>query len=193
MTYTPAQWASFRSLHVFSYTFTHSFILAFCAFTLVLLAANPAYAQSIDSVPFAVDFTPLAEQVIAVAVVVLTAAAGIVSRFAISFLASKTKMNDSQMEALLAERVNDILLKSIDYAEMYAKRELADNTSSLKAVKIDNFFVRTAVTYAMAHMPDMIAYFELTEDKLSNMIRSRLNNVTRTPVADSGNVEMVVQ
>jgi len=152
----------------------------------------PVWAQSIDTTDFSADFTPLAEQVIAVAVMVLTVASGIVSRFAVSFLASKTKMNDSQMEALLAERVNDILLKSIDYAEMYAKRELADNTSTLKAVKIDNFFVRTAVTYAMRSMPDLIKYFNLTEERIADMVRSRLNPVTRTPVADSGNVDMVV-
>jgi hypothetical protein len=185
--HTPAEWRSFR------YAFAHSFILAFCAFSLVLLAANPAYAQSIDTVPFAVDFTPLAEQAVSVMIVVLTALAGVVSKFAISWLASKTNMQDGQAEALLAERVNDILLKSIDYAEMWAKRELADNTSGLKNVQIDNFFVRTAVQYAMRSMPDLIIRFNLTEDRIGDMIRSRLNNVTRTPVADSGKVEMVVQ
>lgn len=187
MTYTPAQWASFR------YAFTHSFILAFCAFTLVLLAANPAYAQSIDEVPFTVDFTPIGEQVISVMVVILTALAGVVSKFAISWLASKTAMQDGEAEALLAARVHEILLKAIDYAEMYAKRELADNTSGIKNVRIDNYFVRIAVEYAMRAMPDMIKHFNLTEERLGDMIRSRLNNVTRTPVADSGNVEMVVQ
>jgi hypothetical protein len=163
------------------------------SFAFAFTAALPVYAQSIDTVPFAVDFTPLAEQVLSVAVLVVTVLAGIVSKFAVSWLASKTNMQDGQAEALLANRVNDILLKSIDYAEMWAKNELANNTSSLKNVQIDNFFVRTAVTYAMASMPDLIKRFGLTEQRIGDMIRSRLNNVTRTPVADSGKVEMVVQ
>lgn len=154
-------------------------------------AALPVWAQSIDSHPFSVDFTPLASQVLSVVVVFLTVAAGIVSKFAVSWFASKTNMQDGQAEALLASRVNDILLRAIDYAEMYAKRELADNTSGIKTIKIDNYFVRTAVAYAMKSMPDLIKYFSLTEEHIGDMIRARLNSVTSTPVADSGAVEMV--
>jgi hypothetical protein len=77
----------------------------------------PAMAQNIDVVPPSggVDFTPLAEQAIAVAITVLTVIAGVVSKFGVSWFASKTRMQDAQMEALLAERVNDILQRSIDY------------------------------------------------------------------------------
>ena len=170
----------------------HTALVFLGALAFGLTAALPVWAQSIDSQPFSVDVTPLASQLLNVAIVVLTVLAGIVSKFAVSWMASKTNMQDGQAEALLASRVNDILLKSIDYAEMYAKRELADNTSSLKNIKIDNFFIRTAVAYAMKSMPDLIKYFSLTEEHIGDMIRSRLNSVTRTPVADSGAVEMVV-
>lgn len=164
-----------------------------CVLALSFTFALPVWAQSIDGQPFSVDFTPLASNVLNAVVVVLTVLAGVVSKFAVSWLASKTKMNDTEFEALAAARVHDILLKSIDYAEMYAKRELADPTSGLKNVKIDNFFVRMAAEYAQKSMPDLISLFKLTPERIEEMIRSRLNSVTRTPSPDSGAVEMVVQ
>lgn len=167
----------------FSRWFLVSFALAFAIFMFPL--AGPALAQASST---GVDFTPLAEQVIAVAVAVLTIAAGFVSRGVVGWLASKTKLQDSQFEALLANRVHDILQKSVDYAESWAKAQVADPNSPIKNVEINNFFVEQAVKYAMRSMPDLISYFNLTEDRIGDMIRSRLNSVTNTPVVDSGKI-----
>lgn len=174
---SPAQRAEF------AYWFFGSFFIATVVFMVPL--AGPAYAQAAAT---GVDFTPLAEQVIAIAVAVLTVAAGFVSRGVIGWLASKTKLQDNQFEALLSSRVHDILQKSIDYAESWAKAQVADPNSPIKNVEINNFFVEQAVKYAMRSMPDLIKHFSLTEDRISDMIRSRLNPVTNTPVVDSGQI-----
>jgi hypothetical protein len=184
---TPAQRADFMKW------FMPTFVIAFAFFLQLLInGASVAWAQVPAPGSTGVDFTPFAEQVIAVAVAVLTIMAGIVSKFAISKMASATKMQDSQFEALLADRVNDILLKSIDFAESWSKAQVADANSPLKNVEINNFFVEQAVKYAMRSMPDLIAYFKLTPDRLENMVRSRLNGVMGTPKADSGHVPHVL-
>jgi len=179
---------TFEQQREFARWFLGSFAVAFI---LVLLPVAPVLAQSIDAVPptGGVDFTPLAEQAIAVAVTVLTVIAAVVSRYGVSWFASKTKMQDAQMEALLAERVNDILQRSIDYAEMWMKNEVANPNSQIKHVQIDNFFVKTAAEYALNSMPDMVKFFDLTQQRIEDLIRSRLNGITITPVADSSQLK----
>lgn len=159
------------------------------AFIGFMLAA-PAFAQTAKAAATGegVDLSGFALQAISVAVVILTGAAGVVSKFAISFLASKTKMNDSAFEALLASRVDDILNKAIGYAELWAKQQVADPNSDIRHVKIDNLFVRMAVEYAQGSMPDMIAHFGLTRERIENMIRARLNSFVPPPVVNSGTV-----
>jgi hypothetical protein len=179
---------TFEQIREFTRWFAWSFTISF---GLVLLLFAPAIAQSIDAVPPSggVDFTPLAEQAIAVAITVLTVIAGVVSKFGVSWFASKTRMQDAQLEALLAERVNDILQRSIDYAEMWMKNEVANPNSQIKNVQIDNFYVRTAADYAIPAMPDLIKFFGLTRERIENLIRSRLNGITVTPIVDSGQVK----
>lgn len=181
---------TFEQKREFLLWFTCTFLVTFLVF---LLPAFPALAQNIDKVPPSgtVDFTPLAEQAVAVAVTVLTVIAAVISRYGVAWFASKTKMQDAQMEALLAERVNDILQRSIDYAEMWMKKEVSDPDSQIKQVKIDNFFVRTASEYALRSMPDLVKYFNLTQDRVEELIKSRLNGITVTPIADSREVKTV--
>jgi hypothetical protein len=179
---------TFEQKREFVLWFTWSFAICF---VLVLVPMAPAMAQNIDVVPPSggVDFTPLAEQAIAVAITVLTVIAGVVSKFGVSWFASKTRMQDAQMEALLAERGNDLLQRSLDYAEMWMKNEVANPNSQIKHVQIDNFCVRTAADYAIASMPDLIKFFGLTRERIENLIRSRLNGITVTPIIDSGQVK----
>jgi len=136
-----------------------------------------------------VDFTPLASQVIAAVTVVLGVAASVLTKFAVSWISSKTKINDSALEKLMADRVDDVLHRAIDYATAWAKIQVADNNSPLKHVQIDNFFLRQAVDYAVRSMPDLIKYFNLTEARIADMIRSRLNVHMEVPKADSGIVK----
>jgi len=165
--------------------FLPSFLIALAIFLIPLMGKAMAQAAPGST---GVDFTPLAEQVIAVAVAVLTVVAGFVARGAVGWLASKTKLQDNQFEALLSSRVHDILQKSIDYAESWAKAQVADPNSPIKNVEINNFFVEQAVRYAQRSMPDLIAHFGLTHDRITDMIKSRLNPVTNTPAVDSGKI-----
>lgn len=170
--------------------------LGFAALTItaMLFACEtaPAFAQALAPAQpgRGIDFGPFALNIIDVLAMVATVAAGILSKFAISFLASKTKMTDNQFQALAADRVNDILHRAIEYAEAWAKTQVADPTSQIRNVQIDNFFLATAVNAAKGLMPDLINYFGLTEDKLKVMILARLNGYIKTPEVNSGVLEM---
>lgn len=171
-------------------TFAVNFVGAF-AVTMVALYAmlSPAMAQAVSTVSTVaagVDFTPLANNMISALAAVATVAAGVLTTFIGSFLKSKTKMNDAAFEALIADRLNAILLKAIDYAEMRAKLAVADPMSPIKNVHIDNVFMEIAVKYAVNAAPDIIAYFKLTNERIADLIRSRLNAYIPTPIANSG-------
>ena len=169
----------------FVYVAAASFIIG------VTIADLPALAQAVVQAvaPVAtggVDFGPLAQNIIAAAVMIATVGAGIVGKFVIGFLASKIHMQDSAAEKLASDRVNDILFRAIDYAEAWAKTQVADPTSQIHHVKIDNFFLAKAVEFSMSAMPDLIKLFGLTKEKLESMILSRLNAIMPVPVANSG-------
>lgn len=168
--------------------------IAALAATVGFLVCGPVFAQSAvmlaQNSSGGVDLSPLANNVIAVAVAVLTVAAGVVSKFAVGFLASKTKMTDTAFEKMMADRVSDILLRAIDYAEIWAKTQVADPNSSIRDVRVDNLFVRVAVDYAVKSMPDLIKYFGLTRERIEDMIKSRLNTYVVTPPVDSGKVSV---
>lgn len=161
-----------------------------CALLAGLGLSYPAWAQ-VAAAPGGVDFGPVLTNLITAGAGILVVAAGILSKFAVSWLSSKTRLSDSQFEAGLAARLNDILLKAIDYAEAYMKAQVADPTSQIHSVRFDNMFVGIAVDYAMRSMPDIIKYFGLTPERIGDMIRSRLNAYMATPLANSGAVKPV--
>jgi hypothetical protein len=159
--------------------------------TSFILYAGPVLAQAVTALPPAaptggIDFAPLAMNVIAAGVTIASIAAGIVSRFVISFLSSKIHMQDSAAEKLASDRVNDILFRAIDYAEAWSKTQVGDPNSQIRHVKIDNFFLGKAVEYSISAMPDLIKLFGLTREKLEAMIVSRLNAIMPVPPANSG-------
>jgi hypothetical protein len=141
--------------------------MIFLAFLAVLLACSPAFAET--------DVTPIALQAIDVAALALTAGGGILITFVIRWLASKTRMQDNEFEALLASRFNDILHRAIEHAVVVAKNEVSKPGSGLTAVKFDNFFMNIAVSLAMKSGPDIIKYFNLTKERIEEMIISRLD------------------
>lgn len=179
--------ASLRNIHpytliMFTLVFATAFAVAFPLFV------SMAHAQSIDSIlpDRTVDFTPLIDQVASFAIVALTVLAGVLSRYAASYVSSLTGVKNAEMEALFAAQVNGILIKSIDYAEQWYKEQVANPSTQFTEVRIDNFFLAEAVKYAMRSMPELIGYFGLTEDRIRTMILSRLNAITVTGEANSG-------
>jgi hypothetical protein len=142
--------------------------IALTAFLAVLLASfSPAFAQT--------DMTPAVLQAIDIAALALTAGGGVLIAFVIRWLASKTKLSDNEFEALLANRLNDILHRAIEHAVVVAKNEVSKPGSGLTAVKFDNFFMSVAVSLAMKSMPDIIRHFSLTKERIEEMIISRLD------------------
>lgn len=179
--------ASFRNIHpytliMFALAFATAFAVAFPLFV------GMAHAQSIDNIlpDRTVDFTPLVDQVATFAILALTALAAVLSKFVARYVASLTGVKNAEMEALFAAQVHGILLKSIDYAEQWYKEQVANPGTQFKEVRIDNFFLAEAVKYAMRSMPELVSYFGLTEDRIRTMILSRLNALTITGPADSG-------
>ncbi|MEJ2117802.1 MAG: hypothetical protein P8Y36_07830 [Alphaproteobacteria bacterium] len=170
-------------------------VAALMLFALSYVSVNLALAQTAPA-PAAtggVDFSPLAMQVIALVGFALTAIVGVLARSAVRWLASKARINDSEAERLLADRVGDILVKSVDYAESWAKAQVADPNSPMRHVQIDNFFVREAVRYAMNSMPDLISHFGITEARLEDMVRARLAPLMGDPEVNSGSVPHAMQ
>lgn len=164
---------------------------AFVAASLHLVPAAYAQAVEVSATKNGVDFTPLANQIIGISVAVLTVLAGWIAKAGVGFLASKTKMHDTQIEELLAARVNDALLRGIDFAESWAKSQVADPNSQIKHVRIDNFFVEQAVKYAVNHIPQTLNHFGLTEVDVTRMVTARLNGIMGIPVTDGGAVPHV--
>ncbi|MEJ2124314.1 MAG: hypothetical protein P8Y47_05745 [Alphaproteobacteria bacterium] len=169
-------------------------LAAFVLLAMVYVSSNFALAQSASApATGGVDFSPLALQVIALVGFALTAIVGVLARSAVRWLASKARINDSEAERLLADRVSDILAKSVDYAESWAKAQVADPNSPMRHVQIDNFFVEQAVRYALNSMPDLIKQFGITEARLEDMVRARLAPLMGDPEADSGSVPHAMQ
>lgn len=87
--------------------------------------------------------------------------------------------------------MNDILLRAIDHAEMWAKSQVADPNSAIRDVRVDNMFLRVGVEYAMRSAPSIIQHFGLTPDRIEAMLKARLNAYVVPPVADSGKIVSV--
>lgn len=156
------------------------------------LICGPVFAQTAVTIAKeGVDLSPLANNIIAAAVAVLTVAAGVVSKFAVGFLASKTKLTDTAFEKLMADRVNDILLRAIDHGQMKMKELVADPDSPIRDVRVNNMFMRFAVEYAQQSMPDLIAYFKLTPDRIADMVKARLNSFVQPPEPDADKVSVI--
>ncbi len=148
-----------------------------------MVVGFPAYAAE------GIDVTPVVSQIVNIVALGLMTAAGFVTKYLIGWLSSKAKIEDQAFKALAAERVNQILYHAIDYAEAYIKTEIAKPDNPLKSVQIDNFFVRTAVQYAMKTMSGddgLIKIFGLTEEDIRDRILTRLNDRVKTesPVSE---------
>jgi hypothetical protein len=144
----------------------------------VLLASSPAFAQT--------DVTPVVMQFIDVIAITLMGGSGVLVAFVIRWIASKTRLADNEFEALLANRLNDILHRAIEYAVVVAKNEVNKPGSGLTAVKFDNFFMNIAVNLAMKSMPDIIKQFNLTKERIEEMIISRLDGYLGEVSAEGG-------
>lgn len=165
-----------RMVAEFTTCFALSFVGAFFIFMNV-----PAMAQTLNSV----DVSPIANNVIGWSAAVLAVAAGVVSKFIISFLSAKTGVHNAQLEAFAQEKLNNVLIRAIDYAELEAKALVADKTSGVHSIRIDDWFIRTAVGYVQRSIPDLIQVEKLSPQRIGEMIRARLNAFLKPVVVNS--------
>ena len=152
-----------------------------------LFVAAAAFAQNLPpATGTGVDFGPLAMQAISIASVVLAGAGAWVARWAIRFLASKAHVQDTQLEDMLAQRVDYVINKGIDYAEAWAKNEVANPNGKIRNVQFDNVFIEMATNYVVDAIPETLSKFNLTPKGIERRVLARLNALMGTPEADSG-------
>jgi hypothetical protein len=170
-------------IHTFLLTFAAAFVL--CAPVFAQVAAQVAAPSG------GVDFTPVANSLITTVGSALGVAATVVAGFLMQFLFAKAKLNDAQLEQLMASRLNEILLKSIDFGEAWLKAQVADPSSPIKHMTFNNLVLDVMARYAAASAPEIIAKFKLTDARIKDMIRARIAPYLMTPVADQGELHTI--
>lgn len=122
------------------------------------------------------DLTPLITPILEVMAVALGGLAGALLTFGIGFIKAKTNLNDAEFEKVLADRANDIVHRGIQYAINALENEVKKPGSGISSVKVDNIFLSIALNFIVAHMPDIIRKFNLTPDKIQNMVLARIGD-----------------
>lgn len=168
-------------------TFAASFVLSFLACLPMIGYASPAFAQSINA---AVDLAPLAMNGITILGTIALAVGGVISRFVIGWLSSKTEIHNVQLENMAIDRVNAGLGNAINYATTIAKAWVADPAhSQYLKVEFNNIFVSSAVQYMLDHYAESILKLKLSPEKIADMVRSRIAPYLANPVPNAGIVQ----
>jgi hypothetical protein len=161
---------------------------ALSAFIIVMFFGTiAAYAQTTTG--DGVNFAPAVNNIITIVGGVLGTALTFLVGIGIRLGFAKVGLTDVQTQQLMADKINDAILKGIDYAEAWMKQEVA-SSSQINNVQFDNFFLKQAVQYVLTRVPDALSYMKIDEAHLSAMIMARINAFLKVPVAGSGVVEM---
>lgn len=134
--------------------------LALCA-GLMMLGFNPAAASSV------VDLSPVAAPVIEIGLTLLAGGLLWLLRRAIAVFEDRADMQlDEQMRA----RLQDALFYAVDFA----RAKVSGAASGPLAVDVKNELVAEAARYAVAAVPQALAYFGIDRARLVEMIEARL-------------------
>lgn len=128
-----------------------------------------ASAQTVDVRP---AVSSVLEWIAGALLTVLT----VLGSLALRFVSSKIGLANSQLEADLANRLNDIIHRGIDYAYLAALNEVNKPGSGLSSVKVDNYFVSLAVAYINRSAPDILNRFKVSPQRLEEMVMARLGS-----------------
>jgi hypothetical protein len=134
----------------------------------IAISIDPVYAQT------TVDMRPTVNSILEYTAAALTTVLTVLAGFGIRFVAARIGMSNSELEASLMARLNDIIHKGIDYAYIAATNEVNKQGSGLEAVKFDNWFMSLAATYVNRGAPDIIKKFGLSQERIQDMIMARL-------------------
>jgi hypothetical protein len=130
-----------------------------------------------------VDMRPAVNAILETIAGVVGTAATIVLGIFGRYLLAKTGMSNSELERHMADRLNDIIYKGIEFALTAAKNEVNKPGSGLEAVKFDNYFMSLAASYIVRSAPEMLKKFSITQSRLEEMIMARLPNyVIEVPI-----------
>ena len=169
-------------------------VLMIAAASAAFFYASPALAQAVLPPPAdssGLDFGPILVSLIGLAAMVITVGGGVLVRFGVSFLSSKTGLSNAMLENLFADRIMTAVNAGIDYAEAKLKAEVGDPNSQIRNVKVDNYFLKLAAEYAMSRYPDAIAYFKLDKATIEQITLRQLNSIIGTPEENKGAPEMI--
>lgn len=126
------------------------------------LFTAPAYA--------AVDFTPIANQLIlAIGAIIAALAAWLVQRLVV-WIGTKTDLTKTQLDEQLQQSFNEAVLRGIAWAEAQAQKK----TGSIAKMEVGGPFVSLAANYVASHWPDLVKRSGLTTDSIVKAIESRL-------------------
>lgn len=154
------------------------FACSFLWSLIILTTMYPVYAQAV------VDVRPAATSVLEWVAGILGTVLTVLGSFGIRFISTRIGMANSELEASLATRLNDIIHRGIDYAYTAALNEVNKPGSGLEAVKFDNWFMSIAASYISRSAPEILKKFGITQERLEDMIMSRLPNYAGTiPIA----------
>lgn len=121
-----------------------------------------------------VDMRPAVSQVFDYALTALATVLTVLGGFAIRFVSSRIGLANSQLEADLASRLNDIIHRAIDYAKTTAQNEVNKPGSGISKVVVDNWFLSMAASYVNRSAPEIIKKFALSQQRIEEMIIARL-------------------
>lgn len=133
----------------------------------LILGTTAALAQTATPVDVSEISKYVMEFVLALLGGVLTWA-GVAAR---AWLAKRTALADSELGALAQKAYNEMVARSMAYAETYAQTHVPGLDGK---VVINNEFISMAVAYANKFWPDLIAKYAPSPDDLARSIIARL-------------------
>lgn len=133
----------------------------------LVFSAGAAVAQTVDMRGPATDVLTVIAGLLGTA---LTALASV----AVRLVFAKFGLANSQYEQNLADRLNDIIHKGIDFALATALNEVQKRGSGLEAVKFDNYFMSVAASYIAPRAAEILTKFKVSQEKLEEMIWARI-------------------
>ena len=144
------------------------FLCAFTWTTGIIAMAQPVLAQTV------VDMRPAANAFIEWAAGALLTVLTVLGGFGLRFITAKIGLANSEFERSLNDRLNEIIHRGIDYAYTTAQNEVNKPGSGITEVKFDNWFMAMAATYVVRSAPEIIKKFNLTQERIEQLISARM-------------------
>lgn len=141
---------------------------------LFLLGIWAANAQGAAPGAAVVDMRPAALSLIEIFGAAALAVANVAGVIFTRWMAAKTGLERSRLEAEYNTRLGDIIHRGIEYTITTMKNEAAKPDSPITQVKFDNQFLGLVASYVAQGAPELIRHFRVSEGRLLELIVARL-------------------